>query len=229
VGADQLEKRPKIVKLIEQPGRILALTDVQCDALLAASVANDDPYCGLFVAFGLNTAMRHSEILNARFDQLDLKTRRLFVPHAKSGRREQPITPELAEILRDEMARRKDRAGWIFPSPRANASLTGHRHRMGKPFREAVRRAGLDPVLVTPHVMRHTAITKLVQSGADLPTIQRISGHKTLTMVMRYTHVHGPHIDQAIRALGRGFREPSVNKLPKTATPKLHMARKKTD
>jgi site-specific recombinase XerD len=38
-----------------------------------------------------------------------------------------------------------------------------------------VKAAGLDPELITPHVMRHTAITKLVQAGADLPTIQRIS------------------------------------------------------
>jgi site-specific recombinase XerD len=50
---------------------------------------------------------------------------------------------------------------------------------MDRPFEDAVIRAGLDPVLITPHVMRHTAITKLVKAGVDLPTIQRISGHKT--------------------------------------------------
>ena len=53
--------------------------------------------------------------------------------------------------------------------------------------------------------MRHTAITKLVQAGVDIPTIQRISGHKTVAMVLRYTHVHGQHIDQAIKAIGRGL------------------------
>ncbi len=57
----------------------------------------------------------------------------------------------------------------------------------------AAKRAGLDPEKVTPHVMRHTAITNLVQSGVELPTIQKISGHKTLAVVMRYAHVHGPH------------------------------------
>ena len=64
---------------------------------------------------------------------------------------------------------------------------------MDRPFRDAVEAAGLDPGLVTPHVMRHTAITKLVQAGVDLPTVQRVSGHKTLAMVLRYTHVHGRH------------------------------------
>ena len=58
--------------------------------------------------------------------------------------------------------------------------------------------------------MRHTAITKLVQAGVDLPTIQRISGHKTLKMVLRYTHVHGKHIDAGIAALGRALPDQST-------------------
>jgi hypothetical protein len=79
-------------------------------------------------------------------------------------------------------------------------------------------------VLVTPHVMRHTAITKLVQGGVDLPTVQRISGHKTLAMVLRYTHVHGQHIDRAIRVIGRGPPEPSANETACTVTQELHRA-----
>ncbi len=202
----------KIGRLEENRGRIIALTDEQCEALLTAAVQDEDPDCWLFVAFGLNTAMRHSEILQARFDQLDLHRNRLFVPDAKTGQREQPITPELAEILRTEKEMRDDPEGWIFSSPRPNASGTGHRHRMDKPFRRAVVAAGLDPEQITPHVMRHTAITRLVQDGIDLPTIQRISGHKSLAMVLRYTHVHGRHIDQAIRSLGRTVPKHSRNK-----------------
>jgi hypothetical protein len=75
---------------------------------------------------------------------------------------------------------------------------------------------------MTPHVMRHTAITALVKAGIDLPTIQRISGHKILAMVLRYTHVHSTHIDQAIRAIGRAVPEPSENRLRDTVTPALH-------
>ena len=59
--------------------------------------------------------------------------------------------------------------------------------------------------------MRHTAITKLVQAGVDLPTVQRISGHKTLAMVLRYTHVHGRHIDDAMRAIGRTLPKQAAN------------------
>jgi integrase len=191
-------------KLAESAGRIIALTDEHCDALMQAAIAAGNPDCWLFVAFGLNTAMRHDEIMCARWEQLDLANRRLFIPDAKAGQREQPITPELAEILAREREMREDRDGWIFPSPHADTAA-GHRARMDRPFRDAVMSAGLDSKLVTPHVMRHTAITKLVQAGVDIPTIQRISGHKTVAMVLRYVHVHGQHIDQAIRAIGRGL------------------------
>ena len=63
--------------------------------------------------------------------------------------------------------------------------------------------------------MRHTAITQLVKAGIDLPTIQRISGHKTLAMVMRYVHLSGEHIDTAMAAIETAF--------PDVITPELHM------
>jgi hypothetical protein len=44
----------------------------------------------------------------------------------------------------------------------------------------------------------------------DLPTIQRISGHKTLAMVLRYAHVSGSHIDAAMTALNRTIPEPDA-------------------
>ena len=91
----------------------------------------------------------------------------------------------------------------------------GHRRTMARQFARAVIRANLDPHEVTPHVMRHTAITQLVKAGIDLPTIQRISGHKTLAMVMRYVHLSGEHIDTAMAAIETAF--------PDVITPELHM------
>jgi integrase len=191
-------------------------------------MADQDPYCWLFVLFGLNTAMRHSEILSARFDQLDLDRNRLYIPEAKAGQREQAITPELANMLGREQEMADDPKGWIFPTQRPNLSPGGHRTRMDRSFRRSVVRAGLDPTLITPHVMRHTAITNLVKAGVDLPTIQKISGHKTLAMVLRYSHVHGPHIDRALGTIGRGLPEPSENETAGTVTPKLHTASKRS-
>jgi integrase len=215
--------RPCEIGLLKEgEGRRFTLTDDEASALLNAAIADSDPYCWLFVAFGLNTAMRHSEILAARFDRLDFDKLRLYVPDAKAGQREQPITPELAALLKREQEMAGDQAGWIFPSRRAELAKVGHRTRMDRPFERAVKAARLDAEVVTPHVMRHTAITNLVKSGADLPTIQRISGHRTLAMVLRYAHVHGQHIDRAIAAIGRTVPQQEANEEASTVSQELH-------
>ncbi len=75
-----------------------------------------------------------------------------------------------------------------------------------KPFRRVVSAAGLDPREVVRHTLRHTAITHLVQAGVDLPTVQRISGHKTLQMVVRYSHQNGEHIQAAMDKLEQRYK-----------------------
>jgi integrase len=62
--------------------------------------------------------------------------------------------------------------------------------------------------------LRHTGITRLVEAGIDIPKIQKISGHKTLAMVMRYVHLSDSHIDKSIAAIDTGTFV--------SITPKLH-------
>jgi integrase len=169
---------PAIDKASEGQGRIIVLNDAQCRSLMTAAIADHDTDIWLFVAIGLGTGMRHDEIVSIRWPEIDFPRRRIFVPLAKAGSREQPI-----------------------PAENKNSS-TGHRGYMDEPFRRAAAAAGLDSAKVTPHVMRHTAVTRLVRAGADIPTIMKISGHKTVAMVLRYTHVDAAHIDAAAASLG---------------------------
>jgi integrase len=60
-----------------------------------------------------------------------------------------------------------------------------------------VKAAAVDPKRFTPHKMRRTAITNLILAGVPLPTIQRISGHKTLIMLLRYFNLYGAHVHEA--------------------------------
>lgn len=69
--------------------------------------------------------------------------------------------------------------------------------------------SNLDIEKVTPHTMRHTAITHLVQNGVDLLTVQHISGHKTLKMVQHYFHQNGKHIDDAMSKLEKAYKTTS--------------------
>ena len=93
---------------------------------------------------------------------------------------------------------------WLFPSPRAKH---GHTVNIRKPFLRVVEAADLDPNQVVRHTLRHTAITHLVQAGVDLPTVKRISGHKTLAMVERYAHQNGEHIRAAMDKLERRYKD----------------------
>jgi integrase len=138
------------------------------------------------------------EILSIRLEHIDLKKRVIFIPEAKAGAREQPITGNLAKFLATYMESLEPGQEWLFPSA---TSRSGHMTAIEKPFRRAVVRAGLDPSEVVRHTLRHTAITHLVQAGIDLPTVQRISGHKTLGMVLKYSHQNGEHIQSAMDSL----------------------------
>jgi hypothetical protein len=92
--------------------------------------------------------------------------------------------------------------------------------------------AGMDPDRVIRHTLRHTAITQLVQSGIDLPTVKRISGHKTLAMVQRYAHANGEHIQIALDMLDARYskitsaREPSIGYSPNCDRPGRGISRK---
>ncbi len=84
---------------------------------------------------------------------------------------------------------------------------TGHVVNIEKPWKRIVKAAELDPEQIVRHTLRHTAITHLVQAGVDLPTVKRISGHKTLAMVERYSHQNGEHIRAAMDKLDRRYRK----------------------
>lgn len=206
---------PRIRKRDEPRKKIVVLDHAQSDKLMRAALNDPDDRLALFIAFGLNTAMRHSEILRVKIEHVDFENNRLFIPAAKAGEREQPITNSLCQLLKAEQDFACENRGWLFPSRKVDPKHK-HRHSMAKSFQRAVIAAGLCPRQVTPHVMRHTAITRLVKAKHDLPTIQRISGHKTMSMVLRYAHIHGTHIDSAIASIDQP--------LPVSTTPKLHTA-----
>ena len=170
-------------------------------AILDAALQDSNAYIWLFIKIALATSLRHSEVLRTRFDNFDPDRRRLGV-QVKGGKwREQPLTRSIVAILEREREMAEDPKGWIFPNPRTS---TGHADRMVKAFRRCVIRAELDPSILTPHTLRHTAITRLVAAGADVKTVQEFSGHESLEMVMRYTHSQTWAIDRALERMDEG-------------------------
>jgi integrase len=193
-----------MVRLQEGDSRrdnVLSTDQEKC--LLAAALEDSNTRTWLFIKMGLSTAMRHSEILSVRLDALDIQRRRLRVL-VKGGRwRDQPLSQEMVDILSSEREMAEEGEEWFFPNPKS-----GHVESMKKAFRRTVGRAGLDPSKVIPHTMRHTAITNLIETGAHARTVQQVSGHKSLDMVMRYTHARQERVDEALEKMERAKIEP---------------------
>lgn len=198
-----IQSKPcKITKLKEEENKIVYLTQPQIKRLLEEAQKDSSPYIYLFTVVALETAMRRSELLSIEWANVDTHNRLIYLPKAKAGARNQPITQNTSRLFKKHIANLDKSQPWLFPS---KLSKSGHLESIEIPFRRVVTASDLDPKQVVRHTLRHTAITHLVQAGIDLPTVQRISGHKTLQMVVRYSHQNGEHIQSAMDALEQRY------------------------
>jgi integrase len=173
------------------------LDDAQREALLTSAIEDPNPLLWMFTAFITMTPMRHSEVLAARYEHLDAESCLLEIPAAKSGARQQPVPPQLRDLI--VAGRAKGKTGFIFPSTK---SKSGHATRMNAPFRRAVARAQLDVNAVTPHLGRHSSASKMAAAGVGAFVIQRVTGHKSRSVLDWYVHTYGAEAQAAAALLG---------------------------
>ena len=203
-----LDHKPATIKrLKEHSGRITYLTVEQIERFLKVAEGDQNRQIHPFIRIGLDTSMRKTEILSIRREHINLQQHVIYIPKAKAGAREQPITVDLGEYLAAYVTTLRPGEQWLFPSP---AAKEGRTVNLDKPFRRCVLAADLDVKQVVRHTLRHTAITHLVQAGVDLPTVKRISGHKNLSMVERYSHQNGAHIQSAMDKLSERYKIKTV-------------------
>jgi integrase/recombinase XerD len=182
---------PKTLTLLE----VTALLDLP--ARPSAEDHRDRAMLELLYASGL----RVSELIGVVVSQVDLNTGTLRVTGKGAKERIVPMgqAARLALIDYMEQARpallkgRSSRT--LFVSRRGHA-LT--RQACWKLLRGRARRAGITKP-ISPHMLRHTFATHLLEGGADLRVVQTLLGHATISTTQIYTHVERSHLSQVHR------------------------------
>jgi integrase/recombinase XerD len=135
--------------------------------------------------------LRISEACALRVEDIDSQRMVIRVRYAKGSKeRYTLLSPRLLAILREywKIARPKE---WLFPGQGRSPCLSPETAR--QVFRAARDRADL-PDWCTPHTLRHSFATHLLESGTELVVIKALLGHSKLGTTTRYTHVRTDHI-----------------------------------
>ncbi|MCP4417106.1 MAG: tyrosine-type recombinase/integrase [Chloroflexi bacterium] len=133
-----------------------------------------------------HTGVRCAELLNLRLSDLDFSSQRLFVPGGKNGdERIIYLTPTLIAAIASYLTWRpatNDDHLWI--------TATGNRLARHQVKYRLQRWGGKCDVHVTPHRLRHTFATRLVNQGLPLTTVAKLLGHRSLNMTQHYARLY---------------------------------------
>jgi len=149
-----------------------------------------------------STGMRSAELLQLHVADIDSRRMLIHIRHGKGGRdRYVPLSPTLLETLRAYYRWMRPKT-WLFPG-------TVHNWRADKPITKrvlwhavvlAAERADLRK-RVSPHVIRHSYATHLLERGADLRTIQLLLGHVNIRHTALYLHLSQKHLQAVANPL----------------------------
>lgn len=157
-------------------GRDRRLVDDEEPRLLAACRADENPDILSIVQFAIETAMRRSEICGLRWENVNLSGRVAMLPDTKNGTvRRVPLSSVALEVLR-ALPRRLDGLVWDVRADTVTRS-----------FIRACKRAAIEDLRF--HDLRHEATSRLFEKGFNPMEVSAITGHKTLQMLKRYTHL----------------------------------------
>jgi len=148
------------------------------------------------------TGMRRAELAHLKVSDIDSQRMIIRVVAGKGGKdRDLPLSPALLETLREYWRWRKPKL-YLFPTRTLG-------RRLDQPISdktvwiacsEAARRAGISK-RVTPHTLRHSWATHLLEAGTDLRTIQVLLGHGDLETTAQYLHLSQRHLQTVVNPL----------------------------
>ncbi len=196
----KLERPARITLAKGERQRDRVLTDAEVAAYLAAC---PQPWRDAATIIR-GTGMRPGEVFTLRWERVLLNADRPLLQvsdgKSKAAKRILPMVPAVHSVLlRRWEEQHKPEEGWVFPSNSAEGHLNGDtskdQHALGVE-RSNVKR-------FEPYILRHTALTRLAESGCDVFTLARIAGHSSITITQRYVHPQADAVERAFTAFGK--------------------------
>lgn len=183
------------------------LDQKEARALLVACKAGP-AYLHPLVTVALGTAMRKGELLGLTWGDIDYARGVIHIREAKGGvGRSVDMNNMVRTALRSCMSVDgviEDRGQHIFRSGHGDRLRVFHRI-----FQLTLARAGIKNFRF--HDLRHTAATLMINNGVELATIQKVLGHKTIAMTMRYAHLFPTQTKIAVDRLGSALGDHGGN------------------
>jgi integrase len=180
----------RVGQLKESSGRTRYLSLDEIRRLLDACRHSRNKMLYPVVAMALTTGMRYSELVTAKWDQVDLDKGFLHLFKTKNGsERIVPISDELIVLLKN--LRQESREDLVFPPVRRLGNNKGFL-QLRSAFASATKVAGIEGV--TFHILRHTAASHFAMQGANTSALMSLLGHRSPSQSKRYSHFSGTYL-----------------------------------
>ena len=193
-GLLTLNNRKERILELEEEKRLLA----SCDSFLRNIIIT-----------ALHTGMRKGEIISLKWENVDLENNLITIDqtNAKSKKtRRVPVNSIMRKILLEQ---RLKSAGseYVFQSSKGTPYF--RQDSLNRAFMLALSKAGIKGLRF--HDLRHTAATRMIESGASIVAIKEILGHSSLDMTMRYAHPN-ESLRSALEGLSDRFSDSLTDK-----------------
>ena len=185
--------RPEVVESIRMPRSRRKLPDVLSGSEVEAVIGAIESMKYRAVVMVMYAAgLRVSEACGLRVSDIDSDRMVIRVKDGKGGRdRYVMLSKRLLAILRQYYRAERPKGPYLFPGKKLDSPITSDSVR--RVLKAAARASGVTK-RVTPHVLRHTFATHLLESGTDIRTIQVVLGHQSIKTTQLYAQVSRRHV-----------------------------------
>jgi integrase len=149
------------------------------------------------------TGMRHSEVCDLKWDQVDWNRGILRLPDSKTGKRDIVVSDAVIALLREiAAAKNQPKRGRVV------CSRTGDKlHSLGRTWRRLRELAGMPDLRI--HDLRHSVASDAIMQGVPLEVVGKMLGHRNYKTTQRYAHIADTALRDAVNLTSKTILQSS--------------------